>query len=188
MDASDHMVALAIHEAAHAIVAIHLKVKVNYVVISLNDDGFLGSGILGFAYCSWSRRQAEHAIVVCAAGAEAERYFLRKRTVDGDAGDRRLIAELATKASIPSARVKTLRRRTARLMSTWYIQVGIVRLANELLERETIPRARIRYIYRRSRSLRSRVVPVAAVRPPQDWMFDWTPKTFTKDLQKALSV
>jgi hypothetical protein len=187
MDHSDELIALAIHEASHAIVAVHLKVKVSYVTISVNDGGFWGSGVSGFASCTWSRRQAEHAITVGAAGAEAERHFLGKRTVSGDGGDggdRCLIAEIAKNSSIPKSRVRLLRRRTARLMHTWYIQVAIARLANELLDRDTIPGARVKYIYRKARSRRSRVVPVAALQPPKDWMFDWMPKTFEKDLQR----
>jgi len=173
----------AVHEAGHAIVAVHLKVKVNYLAISTCDEGFLRRGINGFVHTKESRRQAEHSIIVCAAGDQAERYFSNESS-GGNAGDELLIEELAERAKIPKMRIGLLRRRTARLMRTWYIQVAIVNLTRELLERDKIPGARAKYIYRKAKSLRSRTVPVAGLKSPEDWMFDWTPKTFDKDLDK----
>jgi ATP-dependent Zn protease len=92
----------AVHEASHAVVAVHLKIKLNYLVICADeDDGFLNFGPYGFVQIKESRRQAEHIIIVCAAGAEAERYFF-KRSSGGDRSDRRLIDELAEGAKIPN--------------------------------------------------------------------------------------
>ena len=170
----------AVHEAGHAVVAVHLKVKLNYLTISLSDYGFLNSGCFGFVHTEHPRSQLEDAITVCAAGAEAERHFFKRTLLDS--GDRLLIAELAKGARIPRSRVQLLRRRAARLMRTWYMQVAIVNLANELLERDTIPGARVKYIYRKAKSRRTLTVPVAALRPPEGWMFYWTPKTFEKDV------
>lgn len=172
----------AVHEAGHAIVAVHLKVKLKYLAISMSDGGFLNSGCFGFVQFDKSRSRVENLITTCSAGAEAERYFFKRTS--GDGGDRQLIAGFAKRAKVPRSRVQLLRRRAARLIRTWYMQVAIANLANELLKRDKIPSARVKYIYLKAKSQRTRTIPVAALKPPEDWMFDWTPKTFEKDISK----
>lgn len=171
---------LCIHEAAHAIIAVHFKLRIKYVACQLPWD--LQEFVKGFVDCNTPKSQAEAVIITTAAAKEAQRHFFKRPDLSGCWGDDDLIKKTAKQAGISAARVQALRRKAAKLVRAVYITASIVRLARELEDHGNLPAARAKYIYRRTRLQKMPIFP--GLKRLEDWMFDWEPKDEWKSLRK----
>ena len=173
---ADRVNAISIHEAAHAVVALALRRSVGAVTIV--RDGHVG----GFAETvfrrssvrmfrelpdgSWvsnieqagarlDQRRARDVVVICLAGAEAERQIVPDLLMpDGNEGDREIIAEQLANAvnpgESPDELLTRLQDRTAMLVRRH--RNSIITLAAYLVANETLTGAQVRLFWRYHRN------------------------------------